>query len=98
MESVNYQTLFNIAVGIVGMFGGYIMKSVTDTLKDLTKADTILTDKVHTLETVVIGEYVHRDNLKDVVAILFDKLDKIDAKLDRKTDKEFCSNFHKVQQ
>jgi hypothetical protein len=98
MESVNYQTLFNVAIGAVSMFGGYFLKSMTDSLKDLAKADGIMLDKVHALETVVIGEYVHRDNLKDVAAVLFEKLDKIDAKLDRKTDKEFCQNFHRPAQ
>lgn len=91
-----YQSVINILIMLAGGLGGYILKSTTDAVKDLQKADVVLTDKIHGIETLVIGDYVHRDNMEAVAKVLFEKLDKIDAKLDRKTDKEFCQNYHKV--
>lgn len=81
------QTLFNIAAALVGAFGGYILNRISDNLKSLQIADTVLTEKVQKIEVLVAGEYVKHTDLEKFEARLFDKLDKMDTKLDTKVDK-----------
>lgn len=81
------QTAINIAVGIAGIFGGWILKFLHTGLRDLQKADIELTDKVQKIEVLVAGQYVKRDDVDKLATALFTKLDRIEAKLDGKADK-----------
>lgn len=81
------QVAFNIAVGLVSAFGGWILKSVTDRLDNLQQADSHLTDKVQAIEVLVAGQYVKRDDLDRMAGAIFTKLDRIEAKIDSKVDK-----------
>ena len=84
---MDLQILFNIAVGLVGALGGYVLNSISSNLKSLQSADTILTEKVQKMEVLVAGEYVKHSELEKISNLIFNKLDKIDAKLDAKADK-----------
>lgn len=84
---MDFQVSFNIAVGLVGALGGYVLKSVSENLKSLQQADTVLTDKVQKVEVLVAGQYVTQDAMSRLSAALFAKLDKIENKLDSKQDK-----------
>jgi glutathionyl-hydroquinone reductase len=81
------QQLFNIAVALVGALGGWWMNTMWQSLKDLQKADRELADKVSAIEILVAGEYVKREAFDRAVDRIFEKLDQIDAKLDKKADK-----------
>lgn len=88
------QTFINIAIGLIGALGGWVLKSIResirdlqDTHKELTKADNELADKVQKIEVLVAGTYVKRDDLEKLSSALLNKLDKIEAKLDGKADK-----------
>lgn len=81
------QSAFNIAITLAAFLGGFVLKAIWDGLKDLQQADKQLTDRVHEVEKLVAGEYVTRDELRNVVDALFRKLDKIESKLDSKQDK-----------
>lgn len=83
----NSQQLFNIIVGVCGALGGWSMKVMWDTLRDLQKADRQLADKLSNIEVIVAGDYVKRDELAKITDALFNKLDRIEEKLDRKADK-----------
>ncbi len=63
------------------------MKVMWDSLRDLRIADTILAEKVGTIEVLVAGSYAKRDELDKMAAAIFLKLDRIEAKLDTKADK-----------
>jgi hypothetical protein len=84
---VDYQTLFNIAGGIAGFLGGWWMKVLHDSVRDLQDADKRLADKVSSIEVLVAGNYVKRDDLDKSVDAIFRKLDRIEDKLDGKVDK-----------
>lgn len=85
--SENYQTFFNISVTLIGFLGGWVLNSLKASIDALHKADADLTIKVQSVEVLVAGSYVKRDDLDKLSAALFAKLDKIDAKLDGKADK-----------
>jgi hypothetical protein len=88
------QTLINILIGACGALIGWVLKSIRESIRDLqithtelTKADNALADKVQKIEVLVAGTYVKRDDLDKLSVALFNKLDKIEAKLDLKADK-----------
>ena len=81
------QTFINIAIGLIGVLGGWVMNSLRDSIKSLQRTDTSLADKVQHIELLVAGQYVRRDELKELTNALFLKLDKIENKLDGKVDK-----------
>jgi hypothetical protein len=81
------QTAFNIVLSLVAFLGGWVLNSIRDSIAALQRTDNDLADKVQHIEVLVAGSYVKRDDLDKLTTALFDKLDKIDAKLDRKVDK-----------
>ena len=81
------QTLFNIAVTITGFLGGWWLKVLWDAVKDLQTADKVLVEKVSSIEVLVAGNYMSKQDFDKIAAAIFAKLDKIDDKLDRKVDK-----------
>jgi hypothetical protein len=83
----NYQTFFNISVTLIGFLGGWVLNSLKSNIDALHKADADLTIKVQSVEVLVAGSYVKRDDLDKLSSALFAKLDKIEAKLDSKVDK-----------
>lgn len=84
---VELQQMFNIAVALSGFLGGWWVKTIWESLKDLQKVDKELAEKVSTIEVLVAGQYIKRDEVKDLFEAVFRKLDKIDDKLNEKADK-----------
>ena len=83
----SFQTLFNVAVTLIGFLGGWVLNSLKSSIEGLQKADHELTAKVQSIEVLVAGTYVKRDDMDKLGVALFAKLDKIEAKLDGKADK-----------
>ena len=81
------QTFYNIAIGLVGALGGWVLNNLKSSIDELRKADSALADKVQHIEVLVAGTYVKRDDMEKLGSALFTKLDKIEAKLDGKADK-----------
>ncbi len=81
------QTAINIAFGLIGTLGGWVLKFLHGELLTLQAADSALTLKVQSIEVLVVGEYVKRPQLERMEAALFAKLDRIEDKLDSKVDK-----------
>jgi hypothetical protein len=81
------QELFNIVVGVAGALGGWWLKVMWETLKDLQTADKELMDKVSKIEILVAGAYVKREEFDRALTRLIEKLDQIDSKLDSNADK-----------
>lgn len=79
--------MFNIAVALSGFLGGWWVKTIWESLKDLQKADEKLADKVAQIEVLVAGQYVKRDDFDRTASAIFLKLDKIYDRLDTKVDK-----------
>lgn len=81
------QNVFNIAVGIAGALGGWWMKAMWESMKDLKSADQELTTQVSDLKVLVAGQYMRRDEFERTSNAIFAKLDRIENKLDQKADK-----------
>ena len=81
------QQLFNIVLGLAGVLGGWWMKAMWESLKDLQVTDKALVEKVSKIEVLVAGEYVKRDDFQEFSKAIFTKLDRIEDKVDSKADK-----------
>lgn len=78
---------FNILVTLVAFLGGWVLNSLKSSIEALQKADKSLTEKVQSVEVLVAGQYVRRDDFDKISAEIFRRLDKIYDKLDDKADK-----------
>ena len=81
------QTAFNIVLSLVAFLGGWVLNSLRDSIRALQKTDSELADKVQRIEVLVAGTYVKRDDMDKLGTALFQKLDRIELKLDGKVDK-----------
>lgn len=82
------QQLFNIVFVVAGALGGWWMKAIWETLKELQKADKDMAKEVSDLTVLVAGQYVKADTFDRTITALFQKLDRIEDKLDNKADKQ----------
>lgn len=81
------QTAFNVGVALIGGLGGWVLNNIKSSIDSLHKSDAMLTDKVQAIEVLVAGQYVRRDDMDKISDAIFAKLDRIEAKLDKKADK-----------
>ena len=81
------QQFFNVSVAIIGALGGWWMRVMWQSLKELQQQDSKLADKVGNIEVLVAGQYVKRDDMNRDIAAIFAKLDRIEDKIDKKADK-----------
>ena len=81
------QTTINFVLSALSALMGFVLKMVWDSVKDLQRADTSLAARVGEIEVLVAGRYVTNERLDQSINALSVKLDKIDAKIDRKMDK-----------
>ena len=84
---MDFQVGFNVAVMLAGGLMGWVLKSITDRMDNLTAADKELTTKVQAIEVLVAGQYIKRDELEKHIDNIFTVLRRIEEKLDGKADK-----------
>ena len=84
---MNEQQFFNVGFAIIGALGGWWMRVMWQSLKELQQQDSKLADKVGNIEVLVAGQYVKRDDMNRDIAIIFAKLDRIEDKMNKKADK-----------
>jgi uncharacterized protein YoxC len=77
---VESQDIFNAAITLSGAFGGWILKTIWDAIKDLKT-------EVRELNREVNQDFVRREDFKDSILEIKDMLNKIFDKLDNKADK-----------
>jgi glycyl-tRNA synthetase (class II) len=81
------QAVLNWSFGLLNILFGIIVKALWDSYKELKRTDKELADKVSSIEVLVAGQYVKREDFQNVTSEIFRKLDKILDKLDQKVDK-----------
>jgi hypothetical protein len=85
------QEVFNIVLGVAGVLGGWWMRVMWESIKELQAADKMLVDKLSSVEVLVAGTYIKRHEFDAAITslstALFNKLDRIEDKLDQKVDK-----------
>ena len=82
-----YQVFFDVAVGMIGVLGGWVLNTVWGAVKDLQEADKDLADKVAAIEVLVAGRYVTRDEFNSSLGQVFSKLDNIRDIVSQKADR-----------
>lgn len=82
------QNLINFTMAGLGAAIGFILKVIWDGLRELQLSDLQITARINELQLLVAGQYVKREDLEKLTNALFAKLDKIEAKLDGKMDKQ----------
>ncbi len=81
------QTIVNWILTGLGTLLGFLLNAVWQAVKDLQSADKQLADKVATIEILVAGEYVRKEDFERTIQRLFEKLDHMEEKFDRKMEK-----------
>lgn len=77
MMMVEYQVLFDVAIGVIGVLGGWTLNTVWAAVKDLQEADKELAEKVGQIEVLVAGRYITREEFNQVLNQVFERLDRI---------------------
>lgn len=81
------QDLINLFIGIFGTVLGVFLTIVSSTVKDLHKADRELVSKVNSIEVLVAGQYIRKDEFERLAEAMFKKLDRIEIRLNEKPDR-----------
>jgi len=81
------QTLVNWIVAASGAVFGFLLKAIWEAVKDLQASDKALADKVSSIEVLVAGKYVTRDELTAAIGRITSQLDRIEEKLAQKVDR-----------
>ena len=82
-----YQVFFDVAVGMIGVLGGWVLNTVWGAVKDLQEADKDLAEKVGQIEVLVAGRYVTREEFNTTLSQVFVKLDTIRDIVSQKADR-----------
>ena len=84
---MDHQTAINVTIGLAGALGGWILSIVWGAVKELQSADKELVEKVASIEVLVAGRYVTRDEFNNNLNQVFMKLDTIRDLLSKKADR-----------
>lgn len=79
--------IFNILIGLISAMLGWWLNTVWASVNELRRADRELAEKVASIEVLVAGEYVTRDEFNNVMSQVFNKLDRIMEIVSRKADR-----------
>ncbi|MCA3503227.1 MAG: hypothetical protein IOD05_08265 [Rhodobacter sp.] len=72
----NWQVLFNIAVGLAGVFGGWILKSISRSIERLD-------DDVRKMPLTYVTQSTYQRDIDEVKQMLGKIFDKLDGKQDK---------------
>lgn len=77
------QTFFNLLMAGTGALGGWLVKIIFDSIKELRKRDDQLEERQYTMQE----NYVRRDDFREAMGDIKNTLIRIEAKIDKKADK-----------
>lgn len=82
------QTVIN--AGIAGLLAAlsFILKVIWDGLRELQKADIEQSAQISNLRILMADSYIRKEDFERMTNALFNKLDKIEGKLDGKADRQ----------
>ena len=82
------QILINATIGAVMALFGFFMRAAWQSIKDLQAESRAVVADLNEVKVLVVGNYVTKADLDRKMDAMFEKLDRIEAKLDRKADKQ----------
>lgn len=71
------QTIFNAAVSIGCMLGGWVLKSIRESLNQLSNDQKAINSKMSHMEVLIAGDYVRRDAMDSSIGKLESKIDRL---------------------
>lgn len=84
---MDWQTLFNIAAGAIGIIGGFLLRIIWDEVKTLHATDSVIARDIAQLQSLVAGNFVSKQEFERVLDRVFVRLDKIVDLLGEKADR-----------
>lgn len=81
------QTIINAVFACLGAVLSFILKVIWDGLRDLQKADIELATQVSSVKLMMADSYIKKEDFERLSNAIFNKLDRIEGKLDSKQDK-----------
>ena len=85
---IDWQFLFNLAVGCVGILLGFLLNRIFKALDALKSQDEKLTNEINQIKIALPTNYATKEDLERIAGALFRRLDDIHDKLDDKADKQ----------
>ena len=86
-----FNVLLNVIIIVGGAIVSFFLRGMRDTITDLKTTDIGLQSKVSAIEVMIAGNYVTRSEFQrafdQLSGALFSKLDRMEVKIDHKTDK-----------
>lgn len=73
---MDWQTLFNIAVGLCGVFGGWILNDISRSIKTLDQ-------DVRKMPLTYVTKDQYRDDIAEIKTMLGKIFDRLDGKADK---------------
>lgn len=81
------QTLINWLLAGFSALVGFLLNAVWQAVKDLQASDKSISEKIASIEVLVAGDYVRKEDFTKMAEAISSKLDRIEDKLDKKVDK-----------
>lgn len=85
--AISFQTIFNIGIALFSFIGGVSVNRLFIKLDKLTDQDEKLAKHINEISVTLPTKYVMKEDLQRLSDALFAKLDRIEAKIDKKADK-----------
>lgn len=86
------QVIFNVLVAIIGVLGGWLLKSFYEAIQELRKEDGAIHTRVNDVSRDIANTYVRKEDFRDALRDVKDALIRIESKLDNKMDKADYEN------
>ena len=80
---------FTVLLGLVAFFGGFVINGMSNAIKELSKADDRLRDKMEGFVRVDVLE-AWRKEQREISTRIFDKLEQIQRDMSSKVDRADC--------
>lgn len=84
---MEFQVLFNIALGALSFLIGFLVNNIWQEIKSLQETDKKTVERISAIEVLVAGNYITRQDFNHTMDKVFAKLDEIGAGLNRKADR-----------
>lgn len=86
-KAADMSALFDFMFMMLGLLGGWLLNSMRESIRELHKMHNELSNKVQRIEVNLVGHYVTRDSMQAFTDRIYEKLEKIEQKIDSKADK-----------
>jgi hypothetical protein len=84
---MDYQVMFNIVLGGFSFLAGFLLNNIWQEMKSLQETDRKTIDRINSMEVLVAGQYISKQDFTHTMDKVFIKLDEISQTLTKKADR-----------